>query len=294
MQANRSFYAANVSSRFFLYLEVKNLAERFYYSIASGSSGNCGLYMAEGTAILIDLGVSLRKITTALTALGLGLDDLSAVLLTHEHIDHVKGLPMFLKKSRVPVFASRGTAEALEEKEPLCADRLNVFDSGERFWVRDVDVTSFATPHDAAESVGYILEQGGSRFGFATDLGFVPRDAAECLRGCEAVVLESNHDPHMLQVGPYPYPLKMRVAGPAGHLSNPDCAVFAADLVKNGARTIILAHLSEKNNIPVLALQQTKAALRGLPACEVIVAPRERMEQPVAFGEEAVSCSLSG
>ena len=270
------------------------MAERFYYSIASGSSGNCGLYMAEGTAILIDLGVSLRKITTALTALGLGLDDLSAVLLTHEHIDHVKGLPMFLKKSRVPVFASRGTAEALEEKEPLCADRLNVFDSGERFWIRDVDVTSFATPHDAAESVGYILEQGGSRFGFATDLGFVPRDAAECLRGCEAVVLESNHDPHMLQVGPYPYPLKMRVAGPAGHLSNPDCAVFAADLVKNGARTIILAHLSEKNNIPVLALQQTRAALRGLPACEVIVAPRERLEQPVAFGEEAVSCSLSG
>ena len=150
------------------------MAERFYYSIASGSSGNCGLYMAEGTAILIDLGVSLRKITTALTALGLGLDDLSAVLLTHEHIDHVKGLPMFLKKSRVPVFASRGTAEALEEKEPLCADRLNVFDSGERFWIRDVDVTSFATPHDAAESVGYILEQGGSRFGFATDLGGVP------------------------------------------------------------------------------------------------------------------------
>ena len=92
------------------------MAERFYYSIASGSSGNCGLYMAEGTAILIDLGVSLRKITTALTALGLGLGDLSAVLLTHEHIDHVKGLPMFLKKSRVPVFASRGMAEAIEEQ----------------------------------------------------------------------------------------------------------------------------------------------------------------------------------
>ena len=122
----------------------------------------------------------------------------------------------------------------------------------------------------------------------------MPRDAAELLRGCETVVLESNHDPHMLQVGPYPYPLKMRVAGPAGHLSNPDCAVFAADLVKNGARTIILAHLSEKNNIPVLALQQTSAALRGLPACEVIVAPRERMEQPVRWGEEEAACSLSG
>ena len=111
--------------------------------------------------------------------------------------------------------------------------------------------------------------------------------------GCAAAGLESNHDPHMLQAGPYPYPLKMRVAGPAGHLSNPDCAAFAADLVKNGTRTLILAHLSEKNNIPELAFQQTRAALRGLPACAVHIAPRERMEEPVLFGEEE-ACSLSG
>ena len=130
------------------------MAERYYYSIASGSTGNCGLYVAGGAAILIDLGVSLRKITAALTAVGLGLDDLSAVLLTHEHIDHVKGLPMFLKKAGAPVFASRGTAEALAQKEPLCRDRLNVFESGEAFWVRDVDVETFETPHDAADSVG--------------------------------------------------------------------------------------------------------------------------------------------
>ena len=148
-------------------------------------------------------------------------------------------------------------------------------------------------PHDAAESVGYILEHGSHRFGFATDLGFVPREAAELLRGCETVVLESNHDPHMLQAGPYPYPLKMRVAGPAGHLSNPDCAVFAADLVRHGTRNLVLAHLSEKNNMPALALQQTVSALHGLPDCAVQVAPRERMETPVVFGEEAV-CSLSG
>ena len=230
------------------------MAEHFYYSIASGSSGNCGLYMADGTAILIDLGVSLRRITTALKALSLTLEDISAV----EY-----------------------------------ADRLNVFDSGERFWVRDVDVVPFPTPHDAAESTGYIFEHGGSRFGFATDLGFVPRDAAEFLRGCEMVVLESNHDPHMLQAGPYPYSLKMRVAGPSGHLSNPDCAVFAADLVKSGTRTLVLAHLSEKNNMPELARQQTLSALRGLPACEVLVAPKEHMEHPVSFGEEKL-CSLSG
>ena len=245
------------------------------------------LYMADGTAILIDLGVSLRRITTALKALSLTLEDISAVVLTHEHIDHVKGLPMFLKKAKAPVFATRGTAEAFEEKNPEYADRLNIFDSGERFWVRDVDVVPFPTPHDAAESTGYIFEHGGSRFGFATDLGFVPRDAAELLRGCEMVVLESNHDPHMLQAGPYPYSLKMRVAGPSGHLSNPDCAVFAADLVKSGTRTLVLAHLSEKNNMPELARQQT------LSACEVLVAPKEHMEHPVSFGEEKL-CSLSG
>ena len=250
------------------------MAEHYYYSIASGSSGNCGLYMADGTAILIDLGVSLRRITTALKALSLTLEDISAVVLTHEHIDHVKGLPMFLKKAKAPVFATRGTAEAFEEKNPEYADRLNIFDSGERFWVRDVDVVPFPTPH-------------------ATDLGFVPRDAAELLRGCEMVVLESNHDPHMLQAGPYPYSLKMRVAGPSGHLSNPDCAVFAADLVKSGTRTLVLAHLSEKNNMPELARQQTLSALRGLPACEVLVAPKEHMEHPVSFGEEKL-CSLSG
>ena len=144
------------------------MAEHYYYSIASGSSGNCGLYMADGTAILIDLGVSLRRITTALKALSLTLEDISAVVLTHEHIDHVKGLPMFLKKAKAPVFATRGTAEAFEEKNPEYADRLNIFDSGERFWVRDVDVVPFPTPHDAAESTGYIFEHGGSRFGFAS------------------------------------------------------------------------------------------------------------------------------
>ena len=270
------------------------MAERYYYSIASGSSGNCGLYMAEGTAILLDLGVSLRKITTALAAVGLSLADIDAVLLTHEHIDHVKGLAMFLKKSDAPVYASRGTAAALADKDPACAARLRAFAGGAAFSVGAVAVQSFETPHDAADSVGYVLACGESRFGYATDLGFIPRDVAAQLHGCAAVVLESNHDPHMLQAGPYPYALKLRVAGPAGHLSNPDCAAFAAELVKTGTRTLILAHLSEKNNIPELALQQTRAALRGLPPCEVIVAPRERMAQPLAWGEEADECSLSG
>ena len=124
--------------------------------------------------------------------------------------------------------------------------------------------------------------------------GRVPSPAAALLRGCETVVLESNHDPHMLQAGPYPYALKQRVAGPNGHLSNPDCAVFAAFLADNGTRKLVLAHLSEKNNMPALALQQTKNALRGREGCTVCVAPRDCMESPVVFGEEGAACLVSG
>ena len=269
------------------------MEQRFYYSIASGSSGNCGLYLAGETAILIDLGVSLRKITTALQEVGLTTADLTAVLITHDHIDHVKGLPMFLKKADRPIYASRETAAALVRKDAACADRLRAFEVGAEFEVGDVHVNAFDTPHDAPGSVGYILEQQGRRFGFATDLGFVPVEIADQLRGCDAVVLESNHDPHMLQAGPYPYPLKQRVSGPNGHLSNPDCAVCAAELVKTGTKTLILAHLSEKNNMPELALQQTRIAVRDLPPCAIYVAPRERMEAPILLGEEA-PCSLFG
>ena len=197
------------------------MAEHFYYSIASGSSGNCGLYVSDGTAVLIDVGVSLRKLTAALAAFDMKPGELDALIITHEHIDHVKGLAMFLKKTEVPVFASRGTAAALTAKEPAFEGRLTAFESGDAFRVGETTVRSFATPHDAADSVGYILENGRHRFGFATDLGFVPQSAAALLRGCETVVLESNHDPHMLQAGPYPYALKQRVAGPNGHLSNP-------------------------------------------------------------------------
>lgn len=267
------------------------MEQRFYYSIASGSSGNCGLYVAGDTAVLIDLGVSLRRITTALAGLGLTLDRIAGVLITHEHIDHVKGLDMFLKKSSAPIYASRETALALSIKNPASQGRVTVFQAGEDFAVGAIGVHAFETPHDAAQSVGYVLSHEGRRFGFATDLGFVPVDIADRLRGCDTVVLESNHDPHMLQAGPYPYPLKQRVAGPNGHLSNPDCAICAADLVKNGTKTLILAHLSEKNNMPELALQQTKSAVRGLAPCRIIVAPKGHMEAPILL-EEGEQCCL--
>ena len=266
----------------------------YFTTLYSGSSGNCGLVRCGDQYLLIDMGKSCRTTLTALKSLGLAVSDCAGILITHEHIDHVKGLAMFAKKTEVPVFASCGTVSALCAKEAVFEGRLTAFESGEAFSVGDISVRSFATPHDAADSVGYILESDGYRFGFATDLGFVPQSAAALLRGCETVVLESNHDPHMLQAGPYPYALKQRVAGPNGHLSNPDCAVFAAFLADNGTRKLVLAHLSEKNNMPALALQQTKNALRGREGCTVCVAPRDCMESPVVLGEEGAACLVSG
>ncbi len=268
---------------------------RFYYSIASGSSGNCGVYVEGSTVIVIDLGVSLRKITKGLEYIGLTLQDVTAVLITHEHIDHVKGLPMFLKKAGTPVFASNGTIKALEQKGMIELGLINPMEDGKSFDIEQIGVLPFRTPHDAAESLGFKLESPDFCFGFATDLGFVPRSVKDLLRGCDAAVLESNHDPYLLQLGPYPYNLKERVSGPGGHLSNPDCAVFAADLVRHGARTIILAHLSEQNNMPELALQQVCNSLRGLPACDVRIAPKEYMDATIPLeAVEVMSCSLSG
>lgn len=267
-----------------------------YFSLASSSAGNCGLLTADNTAILFDLGVSFRRLKQGLATAGLEPDGLSGVLLTHEHTDHVKGLPMFLKKCAVPVFATRGTARELEQKYAISPDRLQLLGSGDTLQIGDVSVTAFDTPHDAAESVGYIAAWQGHRFGYATDMGFVPRRVAEQLQGCETVVLESNHEPAMLAAGPYPYDLQQRVAGPGGHLSNQDCAACVAELVRYGTRTVILAHLSGQNNMPELALQQTQRLLHDLPHCTIYVAPRDQMAEPVPLApgrEGEAGCSKS-
>lgn len=261
------------------------MKKRYYYSIASGSSGNCGLYVSEGTAILFDLGVSVRRLRQALAALEMDIQDLSAVLVTHEHTDHSKGLATFTKNYEVPIYATQPTAEALLHKVPQAEKNLCQFRGGESFSIHGISVQSFLTPHDAAESVGYVLDEEHHCFGYATDLGFIPAQVKEMLMGCDTVVLESNHDPGMLQNGPYPWPLKKRVGGPQGHLANPDCAIFACELAQSGTKTLVLAHLSEHNNTPLVAYRETRQALDllGLSACEVYIAPKEAMGEPIAL-----------
>jgi len=264
---------------------------RYYYSFASGSTGNCGVYVEDGAAVIIDLGISFRRLSQGLKSLGLKTTDIKGALITHEHTDHVKGLKRFLSQTEVPIFASKGTILALERKCGIEPDTLEEVCDGSAFSLGDIRVTPFDTPHDAEESLGFTLESPDFKFGFATDMGFVPGSVKNHLLGCGAVVLESNYDPVMLQMGPYPYPLKQRVSGPGGHLSNPDCALCAAELARNGTDSLILAHLSVHNNMPELALRQTLNAINTFEKCEVHVAPKDSMNSPIKL-EEHKPCFL--
>lgn len=268
---------------------------RFYLSIASGSKGNCGLYVNGETVILIDLGVSVRRINQALKSVSLSMDQVNAVLITHEHSDHIGGLSTFVNKYHIPVYASCQTAEELMRRYPQSADNLRSFLGGSCFSVGGLRIESFLTPHDALESVGYLLHSPDYTLGYATDLGFMPSAIQNKLCGCDAVVLESNHDSVLLQEGVYPYPLKKRISGPRGHLSNFDCAACAIKLAENGTKTFILAHLSEQNNDPALALRETKDALHDMGFdCHVVVAPRDVMPAPIRLGWKGTvtQCSL--
>lgn len=264
----------------------------FYYSVASGSSGNCAVWRAGDTSVLIDIGVSVRALTRALQTIDMEIADLSAVVLTHEHTDHIKGLATFVKKYDIPVYATFGTAAAILQKLPQAKKNLQLFAGGETFDINGLHVQSMPIPHDAAEPVAYRIDGGGHRLGYVTDVGFLPEELAHTIAGCDTIVLESNHDVEMLRTGPYPMYLKQRIRSRHGHLSNEDCARGAAALVQAGARQLVLAHLSDKNNNPLTALRTTQRALHGIQ-CELYVAPRGAMEQPLALpAREDMQCSL--
>jgi len=222
-------------------------------TLASSSSGNATLVSYERTHFLIDAGISLKRIREGLNQLSLTPDDLTAVLVTHEHSDHVKGLEMLVKHHKTPIFSSRGAAHAISNHKPVVEPFISTLETGVEVDMGNIAIESFATPHDASESIGFRLTAGNKTLAYATDLGHVSMDVLEAMYGAFAVIIESNHDKQMLSTGPYPSYLKKRVSSPHGHLSNPDCGKFAVELVKSGTRIIQLAHLSRENNTPELA-----------------------------------------
>ena len=225
---------------------------------ASGSSGNCALVSDGETHILIDAGISARRIRAGLTAQDVSMADLAGVLVTHEHSDHVKGLTVLLRRDPVAVYALPAVCAALRAQLP--AECLHEIAPDAPFFLGDVRVTPFATPHDAAGSCGYRLD-GSARFGFCTDLGTVTDAVRAALCGVDCAVIEANHDPDMLRTGPYPIYLKRRIASDHGHLSNESAGALAVYLAENGAQQLILGHLSRENNTPRAALEAVSLAL---------------------------------
>ena len=227
---------------------------------ASGSSGNCALVSDGETHILIDAGISARRIRAGLTAQDVSMADLAGVLVTHEHSDHVKGLTVLLRRDPVAVYALPAVCAALRKLLPERTDCLHEITPGELFCLGNVRVTTFPTPHDAAGSCGYRLD-GSARFGFCTDLGTVTDAVRAALCGVDCAVIEANHDPDMLRTGPYPIYLKRRIASDHGHLSNESAGALAVYLAENGAQQLILGHLSRENNTPRAALEAVSLAL---------------------------------
>ncbi|MDO4567087.1 MAG: MBL fold metallo-hydrolase [Oscillospiraceae bacterium] len=260
-----------------------------FATLYSGSSGNCALVSEGGFTILIDMGGSCRRTLNALYSLGFAARDINAILLTHEHSDHVAGLATFLKHYRVPVYGSFGTLSYVKSRG-LAPERasLNYIAAGRKFELGGIRALPFATSHDCAESVGYRFElASGKRLAVATDLGYVSSEVSEALDGCELVGLEANYEDELLLKGPYPYYLKTRIRSNMGHLSNAESARFAAGLAQSGAKRIVLMHLSKENNRPELALTGCLSQLENAGLSEreikVSVAPRMDISEAIEF-----------
>ncbi len=233
-----------------------------YCSLFSGSSGNCTYVAASDGGVLVDTGVSAKRIEQALVERDIDPRAIRAVLVTHEHTDHVAGLRVLCKRYGWPVLASEGTLDALAQNNRVSEDqRLYALYDGKTINIGDLTITPFATPHDSRSSLGFRFDADDRAMAVATDMGYMLPAVLDVLRGCQLVHIESNHDPVMLHNGPYPYPLKMRILSDLGHLSNDACAAVLPELVRSGASRIALAHLSQHNNTPQLAERTARDAL---------------------------------
>lgn len=218
----------------------------------SSSSGNCTYISADDGGILVDVGVSARRLLSALGEKGIEIDSIKGIFITHAHHDHVSGLMTLTKHYNIPIFASEKTFSELIRCNRLPAGAIINIESP--VMVAGMEVTRFSTSHDSPGSCGYTIKlSNGSKVAVCTDLGYVSDEVRNALKGSNTVVIESNHDVSMLNSGPYPIDLKMRILSKSGHLSNSACAEELPMLVQNGATRFILAHLSEENNRPEIA-----------------------------------------
>ncbi len=230
-------------------------------SIASGSSGNCIYVGSDNTHILIDTGISKKRIDEGLAELGLSGEQIDGILITHEHSDHIQGLGVFSRKYEVPIYATRGTIRGIQEYKCLGKMPEGIYHSvakDETFEIGDLKIKPFAISHDANEPSGYRVETEDKAIAVATDLGIYDDYTIENLKDLNGIILEANHDIHMLEVGPYPYYLKQRVLGNHGHLSNELSGRLLCNILHDKLKYIMLGHLSKENNYPELAYETVK------------------------------------
>lgn len=230
-----------------------------FVSLGSGSNGNATLVRVGDTLILVDAGFSAKAIAERLDTAGVRAVDLSAILVSHEHSDHVKGVGVLSRKYKVPVWLTRGTYRRLKDQKLSSVAFIHPHGS---FCIGDAKITPFPVPHDAAEPCQYLIGDGKKRVAIATDMGFATRYVQQLLSGVDALLLEANYDLNMLQSGPYPYALQTRIDGRFGHLSNDQSASLAAYLDHPGLQRLFLGHLSENNNTPRSALESVANRLR--------------------------------
>jgi len=253
-----------------------------FCSLASGSSGNCLYLKAGDTAILVDAGISCKKICEGLAKIGEDPCNIKACFVTHDHSDHIKGVPVLLRKYRIPVFATGGTltAIALSDKKELPRELMYELKPDREVGIGELKIMPFRISHDAADPVCYTIKHGDKKLGMATDLGEFTDYTVKHLLGSNALYVEANHDVNMLMMGPYPYQLKLRIDSPIGHLSNEACADLVTRLLCKELHTVMLAHISADNNFEELAYQTVKTTVNeaagnmGIKAPEVVVADR--------------------
>lgn len=241
-----------------------------FCSLGSGSQGNA-VYVSDGeTSVLIDAGFSGKELQKRMAAAGLNPSALSAVVVTHEHQDHLKGVGIICRRLSAAAWFSKDTWEASRHSVGKLS-AVNHFTPGKNFAIGKLSFSPFSVSHDAADPVGFTVSGGGVKIGVATDLGLATKVVAHHLRGCKAILLEANHDPQMLEEGPYPWHLKQRVRSRHGHLSNQDSRDLLGRVLSPDVSHVILGHLSETNNRPEIALSVVAEALNGHKA-ELIAA----------------------
>ncbi len=235
----------------------------FACTLFSSSKGNCTYIKSGRDEFLIDAGVSAKRICDALKSVNADIKNISAIFVTHEHSDHIKGLSVLCKKYEIPVYAPYLCIRYINNNFSDVTPFLIENNGGDTVNLKDTVITAFATPHDSQGSVCFRIQTPAGVIGYATDIGHISDDVWQALCGAQSVVVESNHDLDLLTRGPYPQALKKRILSDYGHLSNCDCGQLLCRLVHNGTKRIVLAHLSEENNRPPLALAAARGTLAG-------------------------------